>query len=78
MMISRGLGGNGGSLSITTERGGGGGRGRVLVTIFARERENKDPQGRRTVGHKPVIIVGTTGGRSRSTIGGGERGGGAR
>ncbi len=35
IIISRGLGGNGGNFSIITERGGGGTGGRVLVIICA-------------------------------------------
>ncbi len=35
IIISRGLGGNGGNFSMITERGGGGTGGRVLVKICA-------------------------------------------
>lgn len=35
MIISLGLGGNGGNFSTMTDRGGGGSGGRVLVTTFS-------------------------------------------
>ena len=80
MMMSCGLGGRGGSFSITTDRGGGGTGGRVRVTTCAdrdrtrtlREKFDGEEQG------VPVMISGIRGGRSRRMIGGGESGGGAR
>lgn len=74
MTISRGLAGNFGSFSMITERGSGGRGGRFFVTTCANDNSYSIASNKDLL----VRMAGTLGGFSRSTRGGGERGGGGR